>query len=164
MLDREVTSELSLSVREDAGYDEIYSLGREPKEDFPQSSEREPSTHSPNDEEDGEEEDEGDVEGDQYDEGDEDKEDEEDEEDKGNQYKGVESIGQEDGGARPFILPSIWTVNDFCPMMFDKVFNTLETVTKSLRIFLSIYPENLKSAILGRPQMLACMTPCLLQG
>ena len=26
---------------------------------------------------------------------------------------------------RPFILPKIWTVNDFLPMMTDKVFNTL---------------------------------------
>ena len=77
-------------------------------------------------EENEEEEDEGDVEGDEYDEGEEDEKDREDEEDEGNQFKGVESVGHEDGGARPFILPVIWTINDFYPMMSDKVFNTLQ--------------------------------------
>ena len=132
MSDRKVTSELLSSVCEGTGYDEIYPLGRELKEDFPRSPKREPSTHSPNDEEEDEEAEEGDEEndkGDEYDEGDkEEKGDEEDEggeEDEGDRSKGVEEAGQVDGGARPFILPLIWTVDDFNPTMSDKVFNTL---------------------------------------
>ena len=31
-----------------------------------------------------------------------------------------------DGHTRPFILPKIWTVNDFMPTMSTKVFNTLQ--------------------------------------
>lgn len=73
MSDREVTNELSSSVREGKGYDEIYLSGRKPEEDFPRSLEREPSTNSVNDgEENEEEEDEGDVERDKYDKGEED--------------------------------------------------------------------------------------------
>ena len=37
MLDREATSELSSLVREGAGYDEVYPLGRKPEEDVPGS-------------------------------------------------------------------------------------------------------------------------------
>ena len=44
--DREETSEQSSSVREGAGYDEVYSLGKEPEEDVTWSLEREPSAHS----------------------------------------------------------------------------------------------------------------------
>ena len=43
---REVTSEQSSSVREGAGYDEVYPSGHEPKEDLSWSPAREPSTHS----------------------------------------------------------------------------------------------------------------------
>ena len=43
--DREVTSEQS-SIRKAAGYDELYSSGREPKEYLSSSPKREPSTHS----------------------------------------------------------------------------------------------------------------------
>ena len=127
MLDKEATSELSSSIREGAGYDEIYPSGRKPEEDFPWSAKREPSAHSLyDDEENNEKEDEGDIEGDEYDEGDEGEENKEDEEDEGNQSEGIESVGQEDGGAHPFILLLIWTVNDFYPKITDKVFNTLQ--------------------------------------
>ena len=71
---REATIELSSSIWEVTGYDEIYSLGREPEEDFLQSLERESSTHSLNDEEEDEEEED---EGDKYGKGDEDEEDKE---------------------------------------------------------------------------------------
>ena len=57
MSDREVTSKQSSSVYEGAGYDEVYPSGRELKEDVPWSLEREPSTHSPIEEEDKDEED-----------------------------------------------------------------------------------------------------------
>ena len=42
--DREAISEQSSSIRE--GYDEIYPLGHEPKEDVTWSPERDPSTYS----------------------------------------------------------------------------------------------------------------------
>ena len=71
---REATIELSSSIWEVTGYDEIYSLGREPKEDFLQSLERESFTHSLSDEEEDEEEED---EGDKYGKGDEDEEDKE---------------------------------------------------------------------------------------
>ena len=67
MSDREVTSELSLSVREGASYDEVFSLGCKPEEDSPRSLEREPSTQSLSDE--NEKEDEGNGEEDEYGEG-----------------------------------------------------------------------------------------------
>ena len=107
MSDREAMSELSQLVCEGAGYDEVFSSRREPEEDSPPSPERELSTQSLSDE--NEEEDKGDAEVD-----DEGEKDDEDREDK-----------KEDGGARPFILPAIWTINDFYPMMTSKVFNTL---------------------------------------
>ena len=43
---REATSEQSSSVREGAGYDEVYPSRHEPKEDLSWSPAREPSTHS----------------------------------------------------------------------------------------------------------------------
>ena len=79
MSDREATSELSSSVCEGASYDKVFPSGHKPKEDFPQSLEREPSTQSLSDE--NEEEDEGDVEGNDYDEGERNEEDEDNEED-----------------------------------------------------------------------------------
>ena len=88
MLDKEAMSELLSSVREGAGYEEIYLSGREPEEDFPRSLERELSAHSlHDDEENKEKDDEGDVKGDK------DEEDEDDEEDEGNQSEGVELVG-----------------------------------------------------------------------
>ena len=57
MSNREVTSKKSLSVYEGAGDDEVYPSGRELKEDVPWSPEREPSTHSPIEEEEKDEED-----------------------------------------------------------------------------------------------------------
>ena len=61
-----------MSIREGAGYDEVYSSGCEPIEDLTWSPEREPSAHSPakeeeeeyeGDEEEGEEKDEEEEEG-----------------------------------------------------------------------------------------------------
>ena len=46
-----MTNEQSSSVRKGADYDEFYTLGREPEEDVTWSSEREPSAHSPVEEE-----------------------------------------------------------------------------------------------------------------
>ena len=44
MSNREAMSELSSSIREGAGYDEVFSLGHEPGEDYPWSPKREQST------------------------------------------------------------------------------------------------------------------------
>lgn len=105
MLDKEAMSEQSSSVREGAGYDEIYLSRREPEEDFPRSSEKELSADSLSDKEEiEEEEDEGEVKGDEYDKGEDEKD---EEEDKGNLSDGVKPVRQEDRGACPFILPAI---------------------------------------------------------
>ena len=50
MSDREAMSELSSSVCENEGYNEVFPSGRKPREDFPRSPEREPSTQSLSDE------------------------------------------------------------------------------------------------------------------
>ena len=103
MSDREATSELSSSVREGAGYDEVYPLGRELEEDFPQSPEKELSTYSLSDEkENEEEEDEGYVEGDEYDEGEGDEMEEEDEEEceeEDNENEGEDDDSAPKGGS-----------------------------------------------------------------
>ena len=55
------------------------------------------------------------------------REDEEEESDEGSHEESDESIDQMDGrGNRPFILPKIWTVNNFYPTMSQRVFNTLQ--------------------------------------
>ena len=46
-----MTSEQLSSVRKGAGYDKVYASSRGPEEGSTWSPEREPSTHSPNDEE-----------------------------------------------------------------------------------------------------------------
>ena len=48
---RKATSKQSTSVHEGTGYNEIYLSGHEPMEDFTWSPKREPSTHSPTEEE-----------------------------------------------------------------------------------------------------------------
>ena len=141
--DREVTSEQSLLVHEGAGYDEIYPSGHGLEEGLSWLSEREPSAHSPTNEEenyDGKEVEEGEGEehGDEYEEGEGDEEERESEED----YKGEdgkdEGKGDErapvggnlgsprDGHTHPFILPTIWTVNDFKPTMTTNIFKNLQ--------------------------------------
>ena len=53
-------------------------------------------------------------------------EDEEDEgESEGRASMGGSSGSLGDGYTRPFILPTIWTVSDFKPMMTTKIFNNL---------------------------------------
>ena len=74
------------SVREGAGYDEVYPSGHEPEEDLTWSLKRDPSAHSPTEEEkdcEEEEEEEGEEEEEDNEEerGDEEKDDEEDVED-----------------------------------------------------------------------------------
>lgn len=141
MIDREVTSELSSSVSKGVGYDEVFPSGREPREDYPWSPEREPSTQSLSDE--NEEKDEGDVEEDDYDKGEvdeEDREDEDGEDDDGTHFEGRDLEGQADGGARPFILPAIWTVYDFYPTMTINIFKNLRDryqVPKNVPILLA---------------------------
>ena len=52
--------------------------------------------------------------------------DEGNESDGGSEQYDERSVSQVDSsGTRPFILPSIWTVNNFYPTMTRKVFNTL---------------------------------------
>ena len=129
---REVMSEQSL-VREGAGYDKVFPLGHEPEKGFSWSSERELLAYSLDDE--GESYDGEEVEGV---EGGEDKcgEGEEDEEyegeDDGDEGEGDETDPVEgdlespkDGHTCPFILPKMWTVNDFKPTMTTNIFKKL---------------------------------------
>ena len=142
--DKEATSEQSSSVLERVGYVEVYPSGYRLEEGLSQSSKREPSAHSPNDEEenyDGEEVEErkeGENE-DKYEEGEGDREEKENEEDcegkddededegEGNERASVEgcSGSPRDGHTHPFILPTLWTVNDFKPMMTTNIFKNL---------------------------------------
>lgn len=122
--DTEVKSEQSSLVREGVGYDEVYPSRREPNKDVTWSPKRESSTHSPTEEEDEEYKEDEDEEGEE--EGYEEEEEEaygegEKEEDE----EGLDrAVGQvDDNGPRPFILPLIWTVNDFYPSMSQEVFN-----------------------------------------
>ena len=128
-MSREATSE-QLSVREGAGYDEVFNSGHELDDGFSYSSKRETSAQSPDEDVEscnggeGKEE----VVGEGEDENDEGKEEREDTGDEDNGDKetsdGVSgSLG--DGHTHPFILPKIWTVNDFMPTMSIEVFNTL---------------------------------------
>ena len=114
---RKATSEQSSSVREGTGYDVVYLSRHEPKEDLTQSPARESSAHPPTEGEEGYEEDEG-EEGDKgeegYDEEGKGDDDKEDESDKGSEKDNDGSVGRVDNSStKPFILPSIWTINNF---------------------------------------------------
>ena len=141
--DRKATSERSSSVLKGVGYVEVYPSGHGLEEGLSQSSKREPSAHSPDDEEenyDGEEveEREGGENEDKYEEGEGDREEKENEEDcegnddedegEGNERASVGgcSGSPRDGHTHPFILPTIWTVNDFKPTMTTNIFKNLQ--------------------------------------
>ena len=116
-----------LSVCEGAGYDEVFQSGHEPEEGFSQSSEKETFAYSYSldngvesyggeGEEEREEGDEGGEEGkDDWDEGEVD----------GRAFEEGSSGSPRDGHIRPFILPKMWTVNDFKPMMTTNIFKNL---------------------------------------
>ena len=127
-MSREAMSE-QLSVCEGASYDEVFQTGDEPAEGLSWLSERETSAYSPDEEAEscvgeGEEEmvedDEREVEG---------NEEEENDEDKGDMNERaleVKSSGSlRSGHAHPFILPQMWTVNDFLPKMMVNIFKNL---------------------------------------
>ena len=132
--DNEATGEQS-SVCEGAGYDEVFLLGHGPKEGLSWSSEREPSVYSPVDEKEDynrEEVKERDGDEDEYDEGEGENEGElkgEDDKDEEESNGGASVEGSSgssgDGYTCFFILPGIWTVNDFKSMMTTKFFNNL---------------------------------------
>ena len=112
---REVTSE-QLSVREGAGYDEVFQSGHEPEEGLSLSSKRETTARSFDDEAESHDR--------EVEKGGSDVE-VEDHEDEGVASKEGSSGSDEDGHTHPFILPKIWTVNDFMPTMTKKVFKEL---------------------------------------
>ena len=132
--DNEATGEQS-SVCEGSGYDEVFLLGHGPKEGLSWSSEREPSVYSPVDEKEDynrEEVKERDGDEDEYDEGEGENEGElkgEDDKDEEESNGGASVEGSSgspgDGYTCFFILPGIWTVNDFKSMMTTKFFNNL---------------------------------------
>ena len=100
--DSEATSEQLLSVHEGAGYNEIYPLGCGPEKGLTWSLERETSGHSP---------DYGDEEDYEADGREDDKKKEEEKSDE------VSHEESDERGNRPFILPKIWTMNDFYSTM-----------------------------------------------
>ena len=133
--DREAMSEQS-SVHEGAGYDEVFQSNHELNEGFSWSSKRETSAYSPDNEgesydrEEGEEE-EGEEGEDVDEEGGEDEEyGGEDDGDKGEgdekAPKGGSSGSPGDGHAHPFILPNMWTVNEFKLTMMTNIFKNLQ--------------------------------------
>ena len=134
-MSKEVTSEQSL-VCKGAGYDEVFQIGHMPEEGLSWSSERETSAHSPDEEvesyvgEGGEEEeiDEGEDEGDEEEEDEGDAEEEDGRDEGGANERTLEagsSGSLRDGHARPFILPKMWTINDFLLMMTVNIFKNL---------------------------------------
>ena len=111
------------SIRDEAGYNEVFGSGQE-SDGFSESSGRETSAQSPsNDVEDYvegvREKVVGEVEGERESDGDEEK-------DKGDE-KSYEEASVSPEGNRPFILPEDWAVNKFLPKMSEKVFKELRT-------------------------------------
>ena len=125
------TSE-QLSVHEGASYDKVFLSGHRPKEGLSWSSEREPSAESPiNKEEDFFGDEVKEREGDENDKGEEENkgefEVEDKDEDESDEGASVERSSGSPGDdcTHPFILPKIWTVNDFKPTMTANVFKNL---------------------------------------
>jgi len=121
-MSREATSEQS-SICEGASYNEVFHSGQEPKKGFSWSSKRETSVQSPDKEVEsyrgeGEEEVIGEEEGEVKERG------SDGDEDDGDEESFEETLGSL-GDNHPFLLPKIWTVNDFLPTTSAKVFKTL---------------------------------------
>ncbi|KAK9998057.1 hypothetical protein SO802_017660 [Lithocarpus litseifolius] len=113
----EETSSEQSSVRDGAGYDEVYQRGHESGDDFSLSSEDESLIQSC-DEEGGD--DDGVI---RKGGGDDARESGSNRGSSGGENS--ESTSGGSGDDRPFILPKEWTVNHFLPSMTDKVFNLL---------------------------------------
>ena len=139
-MSREATSE-QLSIRKEAGYDEVFPLGHEPEEGFSQSSEREKSTQ-PSDEEmeSYREKDKVVSEGEKEDDEEEGRESDKDESDSDEEV--IESTSRGPGDDRLFILPEEWTVNDFLLTMSEKNFKTLRACFQIL--------DNIPIRLLGK--------------
>lgn len=118
------TSSDQSSVRDGAGYDEVFGSCDE-SGSFSWSSERKSSAWSPDEEvgshgNEGQEEvvDEG---------GDVEEEEKRDTDGDEGDEEAFEGISGSPGGSRPFILPEEWAVNKFLPKMNEKVFKELCT-------------------------------------
>lgn len=146
-----MTSEQSSLVYEGAAYNEVYPLGRELVEDLTWSPKRDLSAHSLVEEENEGVKEEEEEKGDEEEEEEEEEKREEEEGDEEGQAKGDGVISQVDGsGYKPFILPLIWVVNDFYPMMSLKVFNTLHDcyqIPENIPLWL---PGNFEKCYLGK--------------
>ena len=125
-MSKEAISEQSL-VHEGAGYNKVFQIGQEPKEGHSWSSKRETLARSPDEDEDyiGEEDKKEIYKGEVDGEGEIDSEVEiKDDMDDRTPEVGS-SVNLESGHVRPFILPQMWTVNDFLPKMTSKIFKNL---------------------------------------
>ena len=107
--------------------------------------------------------DEGEVEGDEGEvEGDEGEEDDGDEGDADERTLEVGSLGSlGNGHARPFILPKMWTINDFLPKMTVNIFKNVRDRYQIPDHILICLLGNLRSATQGRWQTSTCTTLCL---
>ena len=128
-MSREMMSEQS-SVRKGVGYDEVFQSGHKPEGGLSLSLEREASAHSPNEEVESCDVKEGEVEvdegEDECDERGQEGEDDGDEgEDAGRTLESGSSRSIRDGHTHPFILPKIWTINDFKRTMTANIFKNL---------------------------------------
>ena len=147
-------------VREGAGYDKVFQSGHEPEEGFSWSSERETSTYSSDDKGESYDGEEGKEE--EREEGeDEDNEGGEDEEyrgeDDGDEGEGDErapeggsSGSPKDGHTCPFILPNMWTVNDFKPTMTTNIFKNLRDHFQIPDHIPILLPENFEKCYSGK--------------
>ena len=125
--DREATSEQSSSIYEGADYNEVYSSRREPLKYLTWSPKRKLSAYSfaegedkeyVGDEEEGEDKDDDEEEGEGEEEGNGDVGE--------NHWEGDGAVSEVTGSChKPFILPLIWTMNNFYPTMSLKVLNNL---------------------------------------
>ena len=86
----------------------------------------------------------------------------EDDKDEGDERapKGESSRSPADGHTRPFILPKMWTINNFKLTMTANIFKNLQDLFKLRTISQSVFLRSLKSATRGGPRTSACMTPC----
>ena len=102
---------MSKEAMSDAGYIKVFQTGHEPKKGLSWSSKRETLAYSP---------DKGKVEGD---------EEEDDDRDEGDADERTLEVGSSgipgSGHARLFILPQMWTVNDFLLKMMVNIFKNL---------------------------------------
>lgn len=150
--DREATSEYSSSIYEGADYNEVYSSRREPLEYLTWSPKSKLSAYSfaegedkeyVGDEEEGEDKDDDEEDGEGEEEGNGDVGE--------NHWEGDGAVSEVTGSChKPFILPLIWTMNNFYPTMSLKVLNNLLNHYQTPKHIPMRLPRKFEKCYLGR--------------